>query len=115
MREYRGKESLFYYSVLLTVYYNTVNREYFMSKIFRVINFHVKYFLDRQPRTALPLIMHIYFRAFNFRISQAIRKYFNNKIFTIYGSLTCTLRDLWPSVRASIVTRINITANTAGT
>ena len=28
----------------------------------------------------------MYFRAFNFRTSQAVRKYFNNKIFAIYGN-----------------------------
>ena len=27
----------------------------------------------------------MYFRAFNFRTSQAVRKYFNNEIFAIYG------------------------------
>ena len=29
--------------------------------------------------------MHIIFRVFNFRIAHAIRKYFNNENFTIYG------------------------------
>ena len=56
-----------------------------MSKIFHAINFHVKQFSDEQPCTALSLILHMYFRAFNFRISQAVRKYFNNEIFAIYG------------------------------
>ena len=32
-----------------------INREYFVSKIFRVRNFHVKNFSDKQPRTALAL------------------------------------------------------------
>ena len=34
--------------------------------------------------TTLSLIVHIYFCAFNFCISQAIRKYFDNEIFVIY-------------------------------
>ena len=29
----------------------------------------------------------MYFRVFNFRTSQAVRKYFNNEIFAIYGEL----------------------------
>ena len=57
-----------------------------MSKIFCVIIFRVKYFSDKRPCTALPLIVCIIcFHAFNFHISQASRKYFNNEIFAIYG------------------------------
>ena len=64
--------------------YDTVNHEYFVSKIFHAINFLTKY---KRPCTALLLILSIYFRAFNFRTSQAVRKYFNNEIFAIYGSM----------------------------
>ena len=33
----------------------------------------------------------MYFRAFNFRTSQAVRKYFNNEIFAIYGNIINTV------------------------
>ena len=42
----------------------------------------------------------MYFCAFNFCTSQAVRKYFNNEIFAIYGTCTtymymCTVRPLY--------------------
>ena len=46
-----------------------------MSKIFHSINFHVKQFSDKRPCTTLSLIILLcmYFRAFNFRTTQAVR------------------------------------------
>ena len=64
----------------------TVNREYFVSKILYAINSRVKQFSDKGPCTALSLILHMYFCAFNFHTSQAVQKYFNNEIFMIYGN-----------------------------
>ena len=59
---------------------DTVNREYFMCY------FALNNFQTNNPVPALSLISHnvmtLYFRAFNFCISQAVRKYFN---FAIYG------------------------------
>ena len=54
------------YSCSLCLYnthlkYNTVNREYFVSKIFHAMNFHVKSFSDKRPCTALSLILRMYF------------------------------------------------------
>ena len=67
-------------SKLIRLADNIVNREYFVSKIFHAINFHVKQFSDKRS------ILRIYFHALNFHTSQAVRKYFNNEIFVIYGS-----------------------------
>ena len=72
----------------------TVNREYFVSKIFHAINFHIKQFSDKRLCTALLLILCMYmyfmylkkFHAFNFCTSQAVRKYFNNEILMIYSN-----------------------------
>ena len=58
-----------------------IYREYFVSK-------YVNNFQTNEPvATTLLLTLHMYFRAFNFRISQAVQNYFNNKIFAIYGIL----------------------------
>ena len=65
----------------------TANREYFVFKIFS----------DKQPCTTLSSILgiYMYFSAYNFCTSQAVRKYFNNEIvFTIYGTCTCILSVL---------------------
>ena len=50
-------------TVLFDQVYNntTVNREYFVSKIFHAINFHVKQFSDKRPCTALSFILRMYF------------------------------------------------------
>ena len=66
--------------------------QYRKSRIFHVKNilFRVKTFLDKQPRTALALTIHIIFRVFNFRIAHAVRKYFNNENFAIYESFDMT-------------------------
>ena len=37
----------------------------------------------------------MYFRAFNFRTSQAVRKNFNNEMFAIYGSLVGHNNDIF--------------------
>ena len=74
----------------------TVNRKYFTSKIFHAIKFHVKQFSDKQPCTALSLTLRMYFRVFNFHTSQAIRKYFNNEIFMIYGTSQVSHLLLYP-------------------
>ena len=44
--------------------------------------------MDKQPCIELS-ILRMYFHAFNFyiHVSQAVRKYFNNEILVIYGSL----------------------------
>ena len=44
-----------------------------MSKIFHPIDFHVKQFSDKRSCTALSLILRMYFHAFNFRTTQAVR------------------------------------------
>ena len=45
---------------LYTLHAHTINCEYLVSKIFHVINFHVKQFLDKRPYTALSFILCIY-------------------------------------------------------
>ena len=50
---------------------------YRTSRIFR-IKVHAK-FSDKQHCTTLSLILRIYFCAFYFHVSQAVRKYFNNR------------------------------------
>ena len=72
-----------------------------MSKIFRVI------ISDKRPCTVLLLILRMYFHVFNFNMRQAVRKYFNNEIFVIYGSTLNVLEkslltdDTIDNVRAS--------------
>ena len=44
----------------------------FISKIFYAIIFHIKLFLDKRPCTTLSLTLRMYFRVFNFCISQAV-------------------------------------------
>ena len=63
----------------------TVNCEYFMSKIFRAIIFRVIYFGQTILYRIIINIAHV-FCAFKFHTSQPVQKYFNNEIFTIYGS-----------------------------
>ena len=57
----------------------TVNCEYFVPKIFPAINFRVKLFSDKQPHTALLIIiMRIYFACLIFtqaRLSENISSY----------------------------------------
>ena len=65
-----------YMYMYMYMYTTTVNCEYFMSKIFHAIIFRVKYFSNKRPCTTLLLILRMYFHAFNFRTSQAVRKYF---------------------------------------
>ena len=63
-----------------------VNCKYFVSKIFHAINFRVKKLSDRQPHAALDLTIRIIFHVFNFHFAHAIRKYFSNENFMIYGT-----------------------------
>jgi hypothetical protein len=38
------------------------------------------------------------FHAFNFRTDQSVRKYFNNEIFAIYGTCTCSLHNVGQNI-----------------
>ena len=53
---------------------------YHKSRIFRAINFRVKSFSDKQPRTALSLIMHIIFVRLIFALAMLSENILTTKI-----------------------------------
>ena len=67
-----------------TLYLNTVDREIFAFKYFRVINVRVSNFRHKVQEVK---IIHgvFYFRVLNFRRPRERRKFFNGEYFPIYG------------------------------
>ena len=65
---------------------HTVNHEYFASQIFRAIKFRVKSFSDKRPRTALSLIMRIFFVCLIFALAMLSENILTTKISRVYGT-----------------------------
>ena len=76
---------------------NTVNRKYFASQIFRAINFRVKSFSDKRPRTALSLIMCIIFVRLIFGLAMLSENILTTKFPDLRYVFTLLLRHAYES------------------